>query len=57
MNSSPAGWFNRAAAAGSSNRDSAATRRSMPTRSRSSSRPKDYSTSVRDVRAAGSHSL
>ena len=52
-----AGPVNAAASVGSRSLVSAATRRSTAARSSSSSRPNECNTFVRDIPAAGSHSL
>jgi hypothetical protein len=57
VNAISAGPVNAAAAAGSSSRVNDPTSRSIPARSSSSSRPKEYTTLVRDTPASASHSL
>jgi hypothetical protein len=57
VNARSAGPVNAAAAPGSSSRVNDPINRSIPARSSSSSRPKEYTTFVRDTPAAPSHSL
>jgi len=57
VNVNPAGALAASASPGSNSRDNAATNRRIPVTSSWSSRPKEYTTFVREAFAAGSHSL